>query len=82
MVHKLSISMTEELHSALVLTCLRRRMTMSRLIETLVREHPDLRKDLELVLAEPAGTNVLAVPGKGRKKRAGSRLKGRVSASA
>jgi hypothetical protein len=53
MVRKLSISIGEELDAALWLATIKRRESKSRVIDTLLREHPTIQEFIEIVRAEP-----------------------------
>lgn len=50
---KISVSISPELHSALVLAALERHSTISRQLELYLRENPDLQRFIRVVRAEP-----------------------------
>ncbi len=53
MVRKLSISIGDELDAALMLATVERHESKSKVIDTLLREHAVIQKNIELVRAEP-----------------------------
>lgn len=61
-VRKVTVSIAEELDQALILASIEMKMNKSRLVDTLLREHPRIAKCIEIVRAEPDEA-VLAGPG-------------------
>ncbi|MEK6919733.1 MAG: hypothetical protein AABX62_01665 [Thermoproteota archaeon] len=63
MTYKLSISITDELHYAIKLIEITYRMDRSRAIETLLREHPLVKKEIDVVRSEPKHGLLTVSPG-------------------
>jgi metal-responsive CopG/Arc/MetJ family transcriptional regulator len=58
----MSISLTDELYFAIEAIAIARRMERSRMIETLLREHPLVKKEIELIMLEPEQGGFAASP--------------------
>ena len=69
MTYKLSISITDELRYALESISITYHMDRSRVIETLLREHPLVRKEVDVLRSEPKHGPLVASPGLVSKKR-------------
>ena len=62
MTNKLSISVTDELRYALESLSITYHMDRSRVIETLLREHPIVKKEVDILRSEPKHGALTASP--------------------
>ncbi len=62
MTYKLSISVTDELRYAIESLSITYHMDRSRVIETLLREHPLVKKEVDVLRSEPKHGPLVASP--------------------
>ncbi len=60
MTKKLSISITDELHDAIESISILYRTNVSRIVENYLREHPMVKREIELIRSEPKAGAIAA----------------------